>query len=279
MEHEITRGTVENDGVRLAYQQYGRGPDVLMVNNFFMHADMWRSVTATLAESHRVTVYDMRNQGDSTRTGRPVRWEDHLNDLLAVVDGLGLEQPALVGTSTSCLLCRDAAIARPDAIGSIVLTGPALSPWGPDRHRRILESWLTAMDHGGAAALFDLCYPLIFGGRLVEELGRTGYVGRKMGFLAHNDEDELRSNMELSTGIDASPELLREVACPTLVLVGDDDFGIGVAAASGLADILPQGSLRVLPRSGHLPYLDAPDLFQAEIVDFLKGGQISAAAT
>jgi pimeloyl-ACP methyl ester carboxylesterase len=55
-----------------------------------------------------------------------------------------------------------------------------------------------------------------------------------------------------------------ELAVPTLVLHGEDDF-IPVAVAVEIAESIPGSVLRVLPACGHFSYLEAPDAVEREV--------------
>jgi proline iminopeptidase len=57
---------------------------------------------------------------------------------------------------------------------------------------------------------------------------------------------------------------------PVLVLAGKDDFAIGLPAQRALASRLPQAKLVEYPGAGHFPYLDVPQRFTRDVVEFLR---------
>jgi 3-oxoadipate enol-lactonase len=262
------RVTVAPD-LDLAWESRGTGPDLVMVNNFFMEAAHWRSVTSELMSSCRIVTYDLRNQGASGWSGPSCTWEDHVSDLRCLLDHLGMERTYLLGTSDSALLCRDFTLRHPKRVRGLILVGPSLSPWGEDRHRRITKSWIDTLDHQGMAGLFAQSYPLVFSDHLIESLGASGYAGLKLSFLARHTHDELRAALEVSLTAIGDPRLLTEIDCPTLLLIGDDDFILGPTGAAEIARMMPDARLVTLPRSGHLPYIDATADFEAEVATFV----------
>ncbi|MFK0288006.1 alpha/beta fold hydrolase [Streptomyces sp. NPDC090499] len=257
------------DGVELHYETRGSGPDVVLLNNFFMDSSSWRAYTADLEESCRLIAYDLRGQGASVRTGGQVVWQDHVDDLAGLLDGLGVERAFLVGTSFSALLARDFALAHPDRVHGLILAGPALSPWGERRHRRIVRSWITALDGVGLAALYDQMYPLVAGDKAAEKAGTVGFLGRKQSFLSLNTPDEVRQGLEASLAAPADPQLLTQLHQPVQLFVGDDDFALGPSAVEELVKLLPDARAVVVPGAGHLPFLEYPDRFQHETAAFV----------
>ncbi|RFU86792.1 alpha/beta hydrolase [Streptomyces triticagri] len=260
------------DGIEIAYSRRGRGTtDVVLVNNFFMDRKSWKSYTGQLEENFRLIEYDLRGQGDSTPADGPLEWDDHINDLLGLLDALGVERAVLVGTSFSTLICRDAAIAAPDRIAGLVMAGPAMSAYGPRRIRQITKSWLKALQENGLGQLYNQLYPLVTGDAGVEEAGVTGFLGRKQNFLGIHTVESLESGLAVSLKAPNDPELLTKVQCPTLLFVGDDDFSLGTSGVAGLEELLPDSRTVVAPRGGHLAFLEQADFFQEEAVRFISG--------
>lgn len=256
--------------VELRYDRRGGpGPDVVLVPNFFMDRGGWWPFSGRLLGPARVLAYDLRDMGDSTHPEQPPTWDDHVHDLAALLDGLGVERPVLVGTSFSALLVRDYAIAHPQRVAGLVFAGPAISPWGVLRQRRIIKSWLRTLDAQGLGALYEQMYPLVAGDRNAEAAGNAGLVARRQGFLSRHTEAEVRGSLTASLQADPDPDLLGRVACPTLVVAGDEDFCLAPSGVHEVARLLPEGRAVLVPQSGHLPFIDAPDVFQGAVLDFL----------
>src|SRR5689334_15722102 len=88
----------ERSGVRLAYLDEGSGPPTVLVHGAASSHRCFDQAVPELAREVRVIAPDLRGMGDSGRvtTLDPADWED---DLLALIDHLGLEQVHLCGTS------------------------------------------------------------------------------------------------------------------------------------------------------------------------------------
>lgn len=76
-------------------------------------------------------------------------------------------------------------------------------------------------------------------------------------FLAINSKAELRENLIASLEASDDPALLRELRCPTLLMVGDDDFTAPTGAMRAMLGLIGKGRVDVLRECGHLPYFEA----------------------
>ncbi|GAD87306.1 alpha/beta fold hydrolase [Nocardia asteroides] len=255
------------DGCDLYYEVEGQGPSITFVSTIYVVSTAWRAFTGNLVQNHQVLTYDLRNQGTSGDTA--LGFGQHSDDLLSLLDHLGIEKTYLVGTSISTLICRDFAVAHPDRVAGLVLIGTPLSPWGSNRRRRIAKSWLTAVETGGPRALFDQIYPLVFGDKMLALGGNATYLALRERFLAMNTAEQLAENLRESIDASDDVELLRSITAPALLLNGDDDFCNSPASLHALAEILPRASVEIIEGCGHLPFFEATDRFQASVADFV----------
>jgi pimeloyl-ACP methyl ester carboxylesterase len=257
------------DGVELYYEERGHGPHLTLINNFFLICPVWRALTQQLAQRNRLLTYDLRNQGASSRVGMEHRFSEHADDLLHLLDHLGVEGTYLVGTSISTLIGLDFARAHPDRVKGLVLVGPVFSPYGTLRRKLLAKSWLRSLDNGGAANLFNMIYPLVFGDRTLESGGKPAYLAVRERFLALNSEAQIRVSLTASLSADDSPERLREVASPTLLMVGDADFQWSPSSLAAATALFPRARGEIIPGTGHLPFFEATQAFEQSVQRFV----------
>ena len=60
------------------------------------------------------------------------------------------------------------------------------------------------------------------------------------------------------------------ISCPTLVLVGEEDYATPLPMAEDLHQRIKGSELRVLERARHLSPVEQPELFNGFVLDFLK---------
>lgn len=255
------------DGMELYYEHRGEGPWLTIVSSVFVVATAWRNFTERLVDSNTVLAYDLRNLGASS-TGDGA-FPNHVDDLGSLLDGLGIEQTYLLGASISTLICRDYAIANPERVKGLIQCGPTISPYGSKRRDFMIKSWLRSLETGGPTALFDAFFPFVFGDKTIGQGGTAAYLALRERFLSLNSEAQLRANLEGSLEADDDPAKLAELTCPVLLLTGDDDYTNSPSALQDAADLMPDASVKLIERCGHVPYFEASEEFEAAVQEFI----------
>lgn len=260
---------------------------------------------ATLAEqlrpAHRVVTVDLRGHG---RSGDgPWRWDEVLDDLAAVADGLGLDRPALVGVSLGGMLATLWAQRHPECPGAVSLDGnPTLGRpeqlAGMDPEQAATELAKLRATFDGMAAMLaeplsaDQLAAALAGQRaMAERYGAApeDWVAAFERNLAPCDDGRrrLRPGAELTGQLREAMESLdlipayRDVRCPLLLVLATEDLpeqqafhelydAYRRANAERLA-ALDNPSLRVLHLAGasHAMVAERPRELAALITDFL----------
>ena len=100
------------------------GPPVLALHGVTGHAERWKVLTAALPELRWITV-DLRGHGRSP-WAPPWGLEQHVADVIDVLDGLGLDRAAVVGHSFGGAVALHLACAARERVDRLVLLDPAL---------------------------------------------------------------------------------------------------------------------------------------------------------
>lgn len=125
-------GFAENDGAQIWYASYGSGPPVLLLHGGLGHSGNWGyQVPALVHSGYRVVVMDSRGHGRSTRNARPFSYELMGADVLAVMDVLGLEKPALVGWSDGACTALILGRTVPARVSGVFFFACNMDPSGP----------------------------------------------------------------------------------------------------------------------------------------------------
>ena len=116
--------THTSDGITLAWNERGRGADVILVNYWSSHPDVFAPLTQELEADHRVITYDDRGSGDSDRVG-PYDIETSTADLEAVADAAGAQRAVAIGMTDGANRAVRVAQRRPELIDRVVTVGGA----------------------------------------------------------------------------------------------------------------------------------------------------------
>ncbi|NRQ34073.1 alpha/beta fold hydrolase [Nonomuraea sp. NN258] len=269
----------------LAYDESGAGPPVVLVHAGIADRRMWRHQVAELSARHRVIAYDWRGHGDSAD---PAEELVHHEDLLRLMDGLGVARAVLAGSSMGGSYAIEAALAAPHRVAGLVLISSGLSghAWpaemiaqARERVHSTVEADRLAAYRSGTAERIDPADLDAFA--TAHTLWQVAGPDRGIGDLDPQVWQQaftmMRRVFERAWSRPPVPERhlaaarrLSEVAVPTMVVNGLAD----VPAIQAVSDVLTQeipGARRLdLPATGHLPPLERPDQVNAAIRDFLR---------
>ncbi len=265
-----TSGYIPVDGGRLYYESIGQGQPLVLLHAGIAHLRMWDEQIPALAAGRRVIRYDLRGFGRSSHAAAPF---SHVADLLAVLDGLGLEQAHLLGCSKGAGVCLDFTLAHPARVRSLVLVGGAPSGFEDSGYEP--PQWAAAVA-AFKAGDFELAAELetqiwLDGvGRTPDQVDsalrdRVRAMDRQA--LEHETENSAHEQPAAPNAV----ERLGEVQVPALVLVGDLDDPDLVAAAALMAERIPSAQHAVLHGTAHLPSMEQPETFNRLVLDFLAG--------
>ena len=261
------------DGTRLYYEVNPMPaglPTLVVVNNYFMTAVQWRQFVGDLRSKHPVVAYDLRNQGRSSRDAGTVTFDTHVDDLRALLDGLRLDQAVLMGTCISSLIVTEFTLKHPTRVAKLVLVGSVMNPLGYRAHDFLHRSLLGSLRRGGAEALFDHYYPLLYTARTIQAWGTPGYLVSKSRFLDNNSAEQLEQHLSSSVKLKFDCERLRRLDVPTLFVSGEDDFMTRPSIVSLQVRRMPQARAAYIANAGHNPYIESPAEFQNAVYGFMN---------
>ena len=146
------------NGVRIAYQDTGKGEPLVLVHGSWGSHRNWDPVVPGLSAHHRVVSYDRRGHSESERpTGQGTFAED-VADLAVLIEALDAAPAWVIGNSVGAVITLRLAAARPDLLRGVIVHEPPLrrqlSEGGADGPLRMVLDLIRAGDHAGAAERF-----------------------------------------------------------------------------------------------------------------------------
>jgi 3-oxoadipate enol-lactonase len=263
-------GVVEVNGARLAYDQVGTGPDVVLIHAGIANRRMWDDQLTALSKSYTVTAYDVRGYGESSPVGGPFKPYEDLHGLL---DALGIDKAALVGCSMGGGYAIDFTLAYPERVTALVPVCAALGGFqGPDDDTRVIgEALGAAYEAGDKVTAAEYWARIWFDGpgrpaEQSDQAVRARVKAMMLAVLELPDHDEAEQWLE-----PPAVDRLGEITAPTLVLVGEHDVLSIHAAADRMAAGILGARKVVIPDAAHVPNMEHPDLFNQHVLDFLQG--------
>jgi pimeloyl-ACP methyl ester carboxylesterase len=273
--------TIDINGIKVHYQQAGRGHDLVMVHGLLSSLAFWYlDSLPILARDFRVTVYDLRGHGLTAMPQRGYTSRDLAGDLNRLCDRLGIDRAHLVGHSYGGAVALQFALLRPQRVASLVAADALVPGLPPSMAQRGSERWQATMDglrKLGYDASDDM--PRVAFG-LVEEVVRhpdgtdaKSLLATKLNPRSHAQRrwSQLMTSTtaprELSSPAGLTVRRIRTVGCPTLVLYGENSFARPTQRA--LERNLRGCRSAVIPDGGHLFPAYDPHGFAQAVGDFV----------
>jgi pimeloyl-ACP methyl ester carboxylesterase len=261
-------GSVLFDGVRMDYVRFGRGEKHLVILPGL--SDGLASVKGKallLAPPYRMffekySVW-MFSRRDPLRPGQTIR--GMAADQAAAMRALGIDRAAVMGVSQGGMIAQLFAADQPEMTEALILAVTA--PCVNDGIRACVENWIAMAGRGDHKSLmidtaeksysearlktYRKLYPIL------------GAVGRPKSY------ERFLANAQAILGFDARAEL-GKIACPTLILGGEEDRIVGAEASRELHEHIAGSELYIYPGLGHAAYEEAED-FNGRVYRFLEG--------
>jgi pimeloyl-ACP methyl ester carboxylesterase len=246
---------VNAEGGRIWYQTCGSGSKTMvLIHDGTLHSATWDDVWPIFCKDFHVARYDRRGYGRSPAATAPYSRTD---DVLAVMHAAGMAHAVVVGASAGGGIAVDFTLAHPDAVDRLVLVGPAISGL---RYSQYFDQHIMIM--GQHYRQGDIEGALRAGGTFAP--GHDAAVSRAAALLKANPQNVTHNDMARLPPT-AKP-LLPSIQTPTVVLIGDHDVPDNQGQAAVAEALIPHAYRIVVPDSGHLMFLEHPDLF-AQLVE------------
>jgi len=257
------------NNIRIAYDDHGAGRPVLFLHAFPLNRSMWKDLIKTLlSENHfRLVAPDWRGFGESDITSEVSTMEILADDLAGLMDSLGIDATILCGLSMGGYVAFAFLRKYPQRVQGLILADTRPGADTPEAQAN-RENVALLAESQGTGAIADLQLP-----RLISDYTRR-----------HSPEVELRIRQMIDAataqGIAAASrgmalrtdatDLLNDITCPTLVLVGEQDVLIPPDVAQDYAARIPGAQFVVIPHAGHISNLEQPQAFLQAISGFLQ---------
>jgi len=126
--------------MQLHTQILGQGQPLVLLHGLFGSADNWGSIAKHFSQHYQVISVDLRNHGRSPHSDTQT-YPDMADDLLAVLDALGLSQVHLLGHSLGGKVAMQFATQYPDRVNKLIVVDMAMRAY-PDRYTQLMDHML-----------------------------------------------------------------------------------------------------------------------------------------
>ena len=261
---------VKANGININYEEMGSGEPLLLIMGITAPWSVWEKHSDFWSQTFRCIMPDNRGVGYSDKPAGDYSSEMMADDHAGLLRELGIEKARVVGVSMGSVIAQQLALRHPDLVQSTVL----MCPWArcdayakglfnlmvntkarltPDEFMEYIqllifakESWDNQMTYNGFLA-----------GR--EDAANDsnpqplhGLVGQAVACMEHQVVDQLK-----------------DIACPALVIGGEQDIFTPQWMAREVADGIPNAQLHLYPGAGHAFHWERIEDFNPRVRDWL----------
>ena len=255
---------IKVNGLNVNYEIAGDGPWVTLSHSLACDLHMWDEQMAALTRQYKVLRYDTRGHGKSEAPAGAYTLDQLADDAHGLLEALGISKTHWAGLSMGGMIGQTFALKYPGMFQSMVLAdttsrypADAASAWA-DRIQTAQTKGMAAVVNGTLARWFTEPYrksnpPAVARvGASIRATPVAGFVG-----CCHAIP---RINVT---------QRLKEITCPVMVIVGEQDPGTPVAMAREIHEALPGSELVIIPSAAHLSNIEQPGAFDKALLGFL----------
>jgi N-formylmaleamate deformylase len=252
----------ETNGIRMHYTRTGVGTSpLILLHGLTGNGQCWTAITQTLEGEYDLIMPDFRGHGKSSVPEYGYRYDDHANDVVGLINSLGISPPVLIGHSMGGLVAAVVASRYPALIRGLILADPTFI--GIKQQREIRDSDVADR------------HRRVLNGSLEELLGdmQTRHPQRSLSTLAIIARARFETSMSafdvLTPPYPDYVQLVASIDVPGLLVFGDSGL-VSAELASKLQLINSKFQVAQIEGAGHGIYYDQPDRFSAIVRSFVR---------
>lgn len=255
------------NGHNMFYREKGSGMPVLFIHGFPLTGNIWEPQMETLSAKVRVIVPDLRGFGKSGVTDGAYTMELYAKDLKKLLDTLGIEKAVLAGMSMGGYIAFTFYSMFPSIVRAMVLLDTRSGADSEEGKKGRLALAQRARN-GEMNKIADEWAERLFAPSTIKT--RSDVVHTVRDAVFHTSPEAIAN---ASLGMMERPDstsLLKDITCPVLIMVGEEDRLTPVEEAKLMASRIKNARLEIVKGAGHLTCLEAPEAVNKGILKFLS---------
>jgi 3-oxoadipate enol-lactonase len=239
-------------------------PVVVLSNSLGASRGMWDPQVPALAERFRVVTYDTRGHGTSPAPAGPYTLDDLVDDVVALLDRLGVARASVAGLSLGGMTALRLAAREPQRVDrlAVLCSSAKTEPQG-------FRDRAAAARADGTASFA----PAVVSRWLTPACAATqpGLVARLEAMVAGADDEGYAACAEVVGAVDLRADLGR-ITAPTLVVSGAEDPALPPDHQRLIADGVSGAQWLSVSPGAHLANLEQPQQVTAALLAHLDAG-------
>lgn len=261
--------TFKFNNKKIFYRTVGEGAPLLVMNGIMMSNRSWIPFEPHFSHNNMLMLLDLLDQGESEKMDCEFDQSLQVEVVVALLNELGIEEVAILGTSYGGEVALQFAAKYPDKVSRMVLanTVARTNAW----LKEIGEAWNYAAKI--PEAYYCTTIPTIYSPKYYDR--KKDWMEQRKQLLtktAFANEDFLNSMIRLTNSANSHDvtEDLPTINAPTLIIGCEQDHITPLEEQRYLKKYMPNAELVILPETGHASFYERPYLFSAIVLGFIN---------
>ncbi len=260
----IESGFAEVNGTKIYYEKMGTGNPLVLNHGNTQDRRLWDDQFHLFAEKYCVIRYDLRGCGYSDP---PTGKYSYHEDLKALLDFLNIEKTYVLGLSVGGGISINFAIHYPEATAALIPVGPFITGYNWPQLSPFLQEIVKSVRRGEADRARTLWAKMHW---FAFALRNPNVAPRLKQMLEDNSGWFFEKVNPVDWGKEPMTDHFGSINIPTLIIIGEYDSSDNHVVANALFERIPKARKVVIPDSGHIVNMEAPDQFNYVVLDFLE---------
>ena len=241
-----------------------KNENLVLLHGIGASAERWSNVIPFFYKHFRLIVPDIIGFGYSDKPTVEYNMPFFVKFLENFLNSLGIKKASIVGSSFGGLVAAEFAFKNTNMVNKLILVSPAGTM---KSSTKTLEEYILAALYPTHDNAWRAFISMAFDPRTVKEQTIEDFIDRmklpnaKYAFMS--TMIGIRNTTNLSSR-------LNKILSPTIIVWGEQDEMIPVKNAEEYRNI-PNSNLQVIPKCGHTPFTEKPEVFSKIAIDFLRG--------
>jgi 3-oxoadipate enol-lactonase len=254
------------DGIELYYEIHGpeAAPWLVFSHSLACSTRMWDGQISEFSKKFRILAFDTRGHGQSSAPAGAYSLEQLADDLHGLLGQLKVSNPHFCGLSMGGMIGQTYALKYPGVFRSLTLADTT-SRYPADA----LPTWLERVKTVEAQGMKPMVEPTLARWFTAPTVAARGpAVDSVAAQILATPPAGYCGCCHAIPKINVTARL-KEIKCPILVIVGEQDPGTPVAMAREIHDNAPGSKLAIIPNAAHLANIEQPEAFDKALGGFL----------
>lgn len=263
------------DGAAMTYADEGAGQAIVLVHGWAADGRFFSDLSQQLSRTHRVLTLTLRAHPGSEAGSAPLTIETLAQDIAEFAEALDLKSFTALGWSMGAMALWAAAPALGSRLAALVVEDMAPRVTNDAAWPHGIAGGYTANDVANTLAEVRADWPA-YVSRFAPRMFSPSVIAARPELLAWAAVEMSKADPEAMASYWASMAAqdfraaLARIAQPMLVISGRDSQVYPDGATAFIAHTTPNAKRVVLPGAGHVPHLEAPDLFFQHVETFVR---------